>query len=230
MNRFFFIFCFLLFCMPVFAFGTAYQEGRYADAREMLLHHLDTSLRDKGPVYYNLGNVYYQENDLPRAYWAYTQAARYLPRDRDVRHNLAHTQDRLGVEETLGLTAFFRQFPYLSFGECLVAVWFFLVMLGVVLWLGLFRRIPTLVLPIIFIGTVFFSGCALYRYLDFYKHALVVTSDAALRPGPIARLPAIQLLPAGTAVRILRTQKPWAEVRLKDGRVGWISDSDFLKL
>ena len=78
-----------------------YNRGEYAEAAQQYESLIAGGFSDAA-LYYNLGNAYFQMDDLARAILNYTRAERLSPRDPDIRANLAlarsHTVDNLQVE------------------------------------------------------------------------------------------------------------------------------------
>ncbi len=65
---------------------------------------------------------------------------------------------------------------------------------------------------------------ALWTHANGLAQTMYVTDrlHLSLRSEPDAELPAITLLPSDTEVEVLSTEGQWAQVRLPDGRSGWV--------
>lgn len=215
----------------------AYQEGRYDAVLTYLSAQKETRPLQQGTVYYNMGNVYYKQGDYAKAYWAYQKAKRALPRDADVHHNVSLTQKKLGLDVTpdTGLMTYLRLFPFFSYTEHLIGLWFMVTFLGLFSWVV--YKYPTLkyrrmVWGVLGIGICWFSFGATYRYLTqtHTKTGIVIHARAALKAGPVASLPTLTTLPAGTAIECLRTQNGWTEIQVDGGLIGWVSETDYWTL
>jgi len=66
--------------------------------------------------------------------------------------------------------------------------------------------------------------CALWTHADGLAQTMYVTDRLylSLRSEPDAELPAITLLPSDTEVEVLSSEGQWAQVKLLDGRSGWV--------
>ena len=80
------------------AANNLYLAGHYAESAQIYQQMVAQGSRDSR-VYYNLGNAYYQQGDLPNALLNYEQAAALSPRDGDIQANLALAQEQ--ARETL---------------------------------------------------------------------------------------------------------------------------------
>lgn len=65
-----------------------YEAGHYAEAAAIYEQLIIQGSRDS-TLYYNLGNSYYQQDDLGRAILNYERAAQLAPRDQDIQANLS---------------------------------------------------------------------------------------------------------------------------------------------
>ena len=69
--------------------------------------------QENSTVFYNLGNAYYRLGDIGQAIWAYRNANRFSPRDKDITHNLkiaeAKKIDRINSPQLFILHDFYRK-------------------------------------------------------------------------------------------------------------------------
>ena len=65
-----------------------YEAGHYAEAAAIYEQLIIQGSRDS-TLYYNLGNSYYQQDDLGRAILNFERAAQLAPRDQDIQANLS---------------------------------------------------------------------------------------------------------------------------------------------
>lgn len=102
--RLIFFFCLIALTSSLFSEDyqsafEAYQLGEKAITIEERAKHFNKALSlyseneiDDGKLYYNIGNCYYQLNQLGMAIWYYTKAQKLLPRDVKVEKNLKEAQ------------------------------------------------------------------------------------------------------------------------------------------
>jgi len=218
----------------LFANEQAYQEGRYTQALEGFLSQVGDAQTDQGPLYYNIGNTYYKQGVYAKAYWAYTKAERYLPRDADLYHNRLLTETKLGFSpmEDTGIVLWVKRFPFLTLSEFLTLTWLATTVFAGLLWWGLLRRMYRKALVITGICLFLFGVGTLGRYYQTQMRSsgVIISTRAALKAGPVKTLPTLTTLSSGTTLTRLRQQEGWAEVRLEGGLIGWISESDYWAL
>jgi tetratricopeptide (TPR) repeat protein len=91
--------------------------------------------QESSALYYNLGNAFYQQGNLPAAYQAFQQAANLSPRDADIRHNLELAQSELGAGEPSDLLPHWLAVNELALLS--LAAWFLLAFL--LIWLPMVK-------------------------------------------------------------------------------------------
>lgn len=187
-------------------------------------------------VYYNLGNAYYRTGDMAHAILAYERAYLLNPGDADIRFNLelarTKTVDKIVPESEMFFVTWFRQL----IDCCNADQW----ARGVIVCFALF--VVTLLLYF-FAGRMWLrkvgfsvSLCALvlsillhiFAYqqrqkLLYRTHAIVMSSSLPVKSTPSTTGTDLFVLHEGTKVEITDdTMKDWKEVRLADGKVGWV--------
>ena len=85
---------------------------KYKKSIELFEKIIDSG-QENSAVFYNLGNAYYRLGDIGQAIWAYRNANRFSPRDKDITHNLkiaeAKKIDRINSPPLLILHDFYRK-------------------------------------------------------------------------------------------------------------------------
>ncbi len=181
-----------------------------------------------GHIFYNLGNAYYRSGDLGRAILFYERARLLIPRDEDLKFNLAHaagqTLDAPGDDR--GRPA--GDFPGLDSVNLFEAFFVFaLLNLGFFLVLGtrLFRKTEWSYYAVIFLTLLIGIGaCALA--LKWYgwrtdNRAVVLSGELDVHAGPDATDTVLFKLHAGTIVRHEREEDAWALIHLSPDKRGW---------
>lgn len=74
------------------------ESGHYAEAAQMYEQLVREGARDAA-LFYNLGNAYFQQGDLPRTLLSYELASQFNPRDPDLRANLELARSAAGLPE-----------------------------------------------------------------------------------------------------------------------------------
>ena len=212
-----------------------YQEGDYAAALDRYLAILDAGF-ESGPLYYNIGNVYFKLGDLGRAILFYERASRLSHNDDDVQANLDLARS-LTADEIEPLPGFWV-FRVVSWWVHLVPrFWLLLLVLGgylisagaAVLWV--LRRGTALgdwgarvSLAFALVALVFGVNLAA-RDLEvgMPEEAVVLADEVAVQSAP-SDDSALQIfaIHQGTKVRIDTRAEDWVEIVLEDGKVGWV--------
>lgn len=217
----------------------AYQEGDYAAAIEQYELVLDGN-RESAALYYNLGNAYYQEGALAKAILNYERALLLDPKDEEIQHNLRLAErKRVDRFESMPPNLFktFRlniirlfspdTWAKIGIGFLIIAV----VGLGFYLFSSLGR--------LGFIGLIsggllcLFSLVMAYShksYQEDHPHHIIMTDSAYVKSGPGSEAEDLFILHAGTKVEQVDLFEDWIKLRLIDGKIGWLPNSDLERI
>jgi tetratricopeptide (TPR) repeat protein len=196
---------------------SAYGRGDYGVARELFQAALRERPNDPN-LMYNLGNAHYEleERGQAVAYWVRTLRTR--PRDRDAHFNL-----RLVVGEDPVVGSALSPIP-LSRDE--------LAVLLAVLWFGgcaaLLARRRWRKASLAFAGGVSLFLAVLCAAVLLYpraEYAIVASSDAALRAGPVRRSEVLTAPTEGTGYQVQEHRNDWLRVSRGGESEGWIERS-----
>lgn len=213
---------------------SAYVQERYEQAISLYNKLLETGA--SASVYYNLGNAYYRIGDMAHAILAYERAYLMEPGDADIRFNLqlarTKTIDKIVPESEMFFITWFRQmidwYSADQWGRAVVVCFaLFVVSLllyffaGRMLWrkVGFGVGVCTLILAVLF---------HIFAYQQQQKllvrtHAIVMSSSLTVKSTPSISGTDLFVLHEGTKVEITDdTMKDWKEIRLADGKVGWV--------
>lgn len=213
---------------------SAYVQERYEQAISLYNKLLETGA--SASVYYNLGNAYYRTGDMAHAILAYERAYLMEPGDADIRFNLqlarTKTIDKIVPESEMFFITWFRQmidwYSADQWGRSVVVCFaLFVVSLllyffaGRMLWrkVGFGVGVCTLILAVLF---------HIFAYQQQQKllvrtHAIVMSSSLTVKSTPSTSGTDLFVLHEGTKVEITDdTMKDWKEIRLADGKVGWV--------
>jgi tetratricopeptide (TPR) repeat protein len=211
-----------------FAAGNqAYEQGKFAEAaihyRAALSNNAATA-----NVWFNLGNAEYKAGELGRAIAAYRRAEQLTPRNSALRANLnfvrrkaAGEQSRLPLATTL--------LRFLTPNEWTVMASIALALAFAALVLGEVRRtssrgiVATLLTCTLLLGV---AAGASYRDRHTLRQAVVVSKQSAVRYGPLEESQTAFSLNDGAEFVITDNSSNWFQVRLADGRSGWLKSSD----
>jgi len=211
-----------------------FQAGKYEEARESWAAVLAQGW-ESGELYFNLGNAYYKSGKIAPAILSYERAARFMPEDEDLQHNLQLAgmliTDRIEPAPRLfvwefwdAVKAFFSMsgiawLAYALFTAlCAAAAAFLLARTyGARKWSLVAGGLAGALLVASLV--VFFAKRSDMTVRD---EAIVLADVATAKNAPDAGGSDAFVLHAGVKVRILERVGDWEKVRLADGKVGWI--------
>ena len=213
---------------------SAYVRGQYQQAitqyEELLKQGASADL------YYNLGNAYYRTENIPEAVLNYERALLLSPGDRDIRFNLqiarSKTFDKIVPESEMFFVTWYRSLVSMMSVDgwartALVALALTIILLLVYLfseklWLrkaGFFGGVALLVL---FVVANIFAWQQKEELLH-RKGAIIFAPSVTVKSTPAANGTDLFILHEGTKVDITDgSMKDWKEIRIADGKEGWI--------
>lgn len=195
-------------------------------------------------LYYNLGNAYFEKGDLGRAVLNYERALKIAPRDKDVLHNLEvirkqHLANKIDRIPESAIERWWHNFLFIFSADTwavLTILLFWISAVGFFFWLrgkSRQKRKKGFIL-----GMAAFGISLLFLILTnnrgsvetaAYK-AVVMKSNTIMRVAPDEQSKEEEQLFPGVTVTIVDTFGKWYEVRLSDGRKGWIAFSNLEKV
>ena len=213
---------------------SAYIRGQYQQAisgyEELLKQGASSDL------YYNLGNAYYRTENISEAVLNYERALLLSPGDRDIRFNLqiarSKTFDKIVPESEMFFVTWYRSLVSMMSVDgwartALVALALTIILLLVYLfsekiWLrktGFFGGVALLVL--FMVANIF--AWQQKQELLHRKGAIIFAPAVTVKSTPAANGTDLFILHEGTKVDITDgSMKDWKEIRIADGKEGWI--------
>ena len=213
---------------------SAYVQGNYQKAIELY-----TELLKEGQtadLYYNLGNAYYRTEEITQAILAYERALLLSPGDADIRFNLQLARTKT-IDKMVPQSEFFAVTWYRSLvNQMSVDGWAHtaLVMLAAAIVLALLYLFssPVWLRKVGFFGGIlallFFGLSNLFAWqqkqtLTHRDGAIVTGSAVPVKSTPATSGTDLFILHEGTKVTITDdTMQEWKEIRMPDGKVGWV--------
>ena len=220
----------------------AYNTAEYATALERYNAILDRGLHSAA-LYYNLANTHFKTEQLGKAILYYNRALRLSPADEDIRHNLEYaeqmTKDSIEEIPEFILTTWVRAVR----GALSSTAWsvISLTMLAAALAMALFYLLAqrltmrkmgfyTMVIAaLLFILTSLFAWSEREMIVNS-KEAIIMSSAVSIKSSPDRAATELFVLHEGTKVSIGHEIAGWAEVRISDGRKGWVEQSRIEKI
>ena len=212
----------------------AYSQERYAQAAKLYLQL--TCMGESDVVCYNLANTYYRMDSIANAILWYERALLLNPADSDIRFNLrmarSKTVDKIVPEEEMFFVRWYRSLLNLMSVDAWVWLGIVFFVLALTGWFVYFMAGRVLWRKVGFFGSLFFlvaSACSnIFAWqqtesLEHRNRAIVMQSSVVVKSTPNAAGTDLFLLHSGTSLQILdRSMKDWCQIRLSDGKEGWI--------
>lgn len=245
---------FLIFCITIFfvkfsvaqseeksifqSANQAFTNDNYDQAIQLYKSILDKNIQSP-ELYFNLGNCFFQKKEWGKAILNYERALLLDPNDSDILQNLAlaklETVDEIAVLPNFFLARWWTQIRELTHSgiwSILGILLFWLGVTGIILWiLGKERRLRKRG----FLGGMTILGLSLVVFALAYSSyqvqqksgsAIIMSKETSLKTLPDEISNEILPLHEGTKVKIVEKITSWYKVRLDNGEVGWIIQSD----
>lgn len=220
----------------------SYAAGEYAAA----LADYEAILNDgkhSAALYYNLANTYFKLEQLGRAILYYNRALRLSPADEDIRHNLEYaeqmTKDSIEKIPEFVLTTWVRAIrgALSSTAWTVVSLVMLTLSLAMALVFLLSQRMSwrktgfyvMVLAAVLFVVTTLFA-ISERREIVNSREAIIMNSAVSIKSSPDRAATELFVLHEGTKVFVGEALGGWAEVRISDGRKGWIEESRIEKI
>jgi len=235
----------LLFSLPAFADGPellfeagnrSYLDGEYQQALD---HYLQVESKgfQSGALFYNMGNVYFKQDQLGLAILYWEKAARLLGDDVDLKFNLQIAQARLldKLDEEVKLPVWnwfdnFRTHFSVGFLTTLAMVLSFVLFgaLAVKRWLmrdraarATLRGLAWLVFALLVVDLALVGVEA--RSDQLRREGVLIVREAEIISAPAAGTGKLLFtLHEGTKVKVLRELENWTEISIGKKKTGWV--------
>lgn len=221
----------------IFAKANAtYEMKKFSEAQILYQQLADAGYSSK-ELFYNLANTYYKMKKYGYAVYYYEKAKKLDPSDEDILFNLELTQiylkDKIVTPPDFIVYELAKKIMYL-FSVNTWAVW---SIVGWYLFVGMLLmkkilhaaytwfRILFIITGICFLFSAVNFGANVYT--DAKVHEVVILnplSDVKSEPDNNATI--LFVLHEGAKVQIRTERNDWLEIKLKDGKVGWIRKDD----
>jgi tetratricopeptide (TPR) repeat protein len=231
----------LMTLIPAQSFGitkenadTEYTKGNYQQAIKDYKEILQKGV--SADIYYNLGNAYFRTDSITQAVLAYERALMLQPGDEDIKFNLqfarSKTIDKITPESEMFFVTWYKQIVnYTSVDNwAKTSVFAFILSLALIMVYLMSSRIN--LRKVGFYGAVASMAVFLIANIFAYQQktqlenrtgAIVISPSAGVKKTPSKGNADEFVIHEGTRVDILdKTISGWRNIRLEDGREGWI--------
>jgi tetratricopeptide (TPR) repeat protein len=217
----------------------AYSSADYATAVTQYESVLSSGYESAG-LYFNLGNAYFKDNNIPAAILNYEKARKLDPTDENIRFNLNLANSRI-IDKMEPLPEFFlrtwwksardtmssdrwAKFAVSCFILALMATVLFIVSTSVFLrkisfWTGI------MIVSLMALSLMF----SISGYYEYSRHltGIIFTPTVTVKSSPTDNSVDLFVIHEGTKVFVADKVEGWSEVRLANGNVGWVKTDTY---
>ena len=201
---------------------SAYMKNDYASAIQIYEALLNRG--EAADIYYNLGNSYYKAGDIAKAILNYERALLLQPGNGDIRANLE-------IARSKTTKSLINSMSVDSWAVCGVVCFILLI---VSLYLFIFSKQIVLkkagfISGIVFLAVTILANVFANQQKDELTNrnsAIVINPSVTVRSTPSESGTSLFILHEGHKVGVKDgSMKDWKEIRLEDGKVGWVPAS-----
>ncbi|MDR0941500.1 MAG: tetratricopeptide repeat protein [Bacteroidales bacterium] len=221
---------------------TYYAQKQYDSALVSYLQVYDQNLQS-ADLFYNIGNTYFRLDDLGHSILWYERALLVNPKHHEARVNLEFVNARqIDKVEVLpqGIVAQFFQKIYLFFNY---TTWAVLSLVFLALFLAavsgfLFAQTVNMkklsfgvgIFALVIAVLSFTCTTAHKNFVEHNNEAIIVEPTIVIKNEPNKKATDLVTVHEGLKVHLVKTYGEWANVRLLDGKEGWVRKSDVEKI
>jgi len=215
--------------------GNQYYEQGEFDAAIREYEKILAADGTSAALHYNLGCAYFNLKKYGRAILHFEKARQLKPRDADIRHNLKFSKlflkDRFELPDPMPLVVWFNNLRgSLSLLELrrLELILFSLTIMGFMAYrLVMNQYIARRILMLVMVTgslSLLSAGWLWNRALtDENRQAVLLAKEAQVVSAPLNGSSTLFVIHEGTTGEILNATDDWYEIRLPDGKTGWIA-------
>jgi tetratricopeptide (TPR) repeat protein len=225
--------------ITLFEQGNAlYNDGKFTEAIKKYESILDNE-KHSAELYFNLANANYKLNNIAPSIYYYEKALQLSPKDKDIQNNLVFaknmTIDAIDIIPEVGFSKLFKNatntMSYDRWALTSVALMLGFVILFLIYYftyatakkrIAFIGSIASLVLTLIALAFAFHK----YNLVQIDKPAIVFAQESQVKNEPNLRSEIAFKLHEGTKVQVLDTVSSWKQIKLTDGKIGWVPNED----
>ena len=189
-------------------------------------------------LYYNLGNAYYRTDNITKAVLNYERALLLSPGDADIRFNLqmarSKTIDKITPESEMFFVTWYHSLVNIMSVDAWARTALIALAIAIILalaylfsermWLRKLGFFGALFLLVVFLLSNIFAFQQ-KRKLTHRTGAIIMSSAATIKSTPSKNGTDLFILHEGTKVTVTDdSMKGWKEIRVDDGKEGWVED------
>ncbi|MGL4908639.1 MAG: tetratricopeptide repeat protein [Bacteroidales bacterium] len=214
--------------------NTLYTQEQFAEAIDVYKQ-IENNGVHNAKLYYNMGNTFFKQNEIPKSILYYERALRLAPHDEDIQYNLSLSNTHI-VDKIEPLPVFFAVSWIIAFRKMMpIDVWavigiilfgFALIVCLITFFSSIFthRKLVLLLAIVMLFASFFCTSIAYYENKEFSNrsNAIVFSPVTAVKAAPNNGSIDLFILHEGTKVHIMETISEWKKIRTADGNQGWI--------
>ena len=217
-----------------------YKSERYSQAVDSY-EQLVASKILSGHLFYNLGNAYVKMGAIGKAILNYERALQILPRDADLRSNLAYARSLVGSGSAksgdkwlISKFAFLVNFFNLNELTVLISL-VYIVLIAIVIVSAIVKKARRTcyytmgVTGTILMFSILSFSLKLYR-TEFHEKAVITSNAIEARFEPADDGTSHFTLREGMLIEVTEPQPEWSKIKRWDGKSGWLRNHTFERL
>lgn len=211
-----------------------YKKGDFSKAINQYEQILKTNF-ESTELYYNLGNSYYKLKQIPNSILNFEKALKLNPNDEDIQNNLiianAQIVDKIDAVPQLFFIEWINQLQRGLNSDAwgiLTIVFFWLTIICLFIFLLFYSSairktfFPISVLFLILSAMTFIFASNSQKNEENSNSAIIMSPSAYVKSSPDEKSIDLFILHEGTKIKILDEVGEYRNIKLVDGRVGWI--------
>jgi tetratricopeptide (TPR) repeat protein len=215
-----------------------YRSGEYQNAAKAYEDLLSKGFRSSA-LYYNLGNAYYKQDQVAKAIINYERALKLDPRDEDIQFNLRlanlNTVDKIEPLPKLFYEQWWESFLSTFSSDVwsklgITALWLAALFAAIYIFTGSvgLKKIGFFsAMLVMFTGFFFlFAGRAQHRRVYSRQSAVITETSAYVKSSPEEQSTSLFMLHSGTKIDIVDELQGWKKIRIANGNIGWVRNSE----
>lgn len=219
-----------------------YTDGNYTEALNRYTSILDQE-QHSAELYFNIANAHYKLNNIAPSIYYYEKALLLKPNDKEILNNIAFarnmTIDAIESVPEVGFSRLVKNATHTMGFDNWANLSIGLVILFVILFLAYYFSQSTgkkrlafitsvLALILAFIALAFAFNS--YGMEQKNQPAIVFAQESPIKSEPNLRSAESFKLHEGTKVHVIDTVSNWSEIKLSDGKTGWVANEDIKML
>lgn len=219
--------------------NSLYEEGKYEEALGVYYQVIEHN-KESADLYYNMGNAAYRSNSIGYAILYYEKALKLEPKHEDAANNLEFvSQYRLDAFEEVPqlfvgnwIRGFVHFLPERSW-SFLAMFLFFVVLAGILVYLFASRialkkaGFVSVLAGLLLFALAFSSAASRHREVIRPDKGIILAPSVVVRSSPSESGTELFILHEGTKVNVSEEVGGWQNIRVIDGREGWILAKEF---